>query len=94
MKPYTIILALLCFYGTTLHGEDSDRFVSLFDGESMEGWVGNVDGYEAKDGVLTCLPGKGNGGKVFTEKEYGDFVLRFEFKLTPGANNGLALRCP
>ncbi len=33
---------------------------------------------------------------VFTElaTKYDDFILRFEFKLTPGANNGLALRCP
>ena len=69
-------------------------FVPLFDGKSMKGWVGNVGGYEAKDGVLTCLSGKGKGGKIFTEKEYGNFIIRFEFKLTPGANNGLALRCP
>ena len=74
-------------------GKDSG-FVPLFDGKSMKGWVGNVGGYEAKDGVLTCLSGKGKGGKVFTEKEYGNFIIRFEFKLTPGANNGLALRCP
>ena len=74
-------------------GKDSG-FVPLFDGKSMKGWVGNVGGYEAKDGVLTCLSGKGKGGKVFTENEYGNFIIRFEFKLTPGANNGLALRCP
>ena len=74
-------------------GKDSG-FVPLFDGKSMKGWVGNVGGYEAKDGVLTCLSGKGKGGKVFTQKEYGNFIIRFEFKLTPGANNGLALRCP
>ena len=74
-------------------GKDSG-FVPLFDGKSMKGWVGNVGGYEAKDGVLTCLSGKGKGGKIFTEKEYGNFIIRFEFKLTPGANNGLALRCP
>ena len=74
-------------------GKDSG-FVPLFDGKSMKGWVGNVGGYEAKDGVLTCLPGKGKGGKIFTEKEYDNFIIRFEFKLTPGANNGLALRCP
>jgi hypothetical protein len=43
---------------------------------------------------MTCLTGKGKGGKVFAEKEYGNFILRFEFKLTPGANNGLALRWP
>ena len=27
-------------------------------------------------------------------EEYSDFVLRFEFKLTPGANNGLGIRTP
>lgn len=69
-------------------------FVPLFDGKSMDGWVGDVAGYEAKDGVLTCLKGKGKGGTIFTEKEYGNFVIRFEFKLTSGSNNGLALRCP
>ena len=75
-------------------GNDESDFVSVFDGKSMTGWVGNVDGYEAKEGILSCLPGKGNGGNVFHEKEYDNFVLRFEFKLTPGANNGLGLRCP
>ena len=34
------------------------------------------------------------GGNLFTEREYGDFVLQFEFKLTPGANNGLGIRTP
>src|SRR5699024_10028711 len=28
------------------------------------------------------------------EKEYDNFVLRFEFKLTPGANNGIGIRAP
>ena len=75
-------------------GNDESDFVSIFDGKSMTGWGGNVDGYEAKEGILSCLPGKGKGGNVFHEKEYDNFVLRFEFKLTPGANNGLGLRCP
>ncbi len=71
-----------------------EGYIPLFNGNSMEGWVGDVKGYEARDGVLTCLPGKGNGGKVFTEKEYGNFILRFEFQLSLGANNGLAIRRP
>jgi hypothetical protein len=35
-----------------------------------------------------------SGGNLFTEKEYSDFIFRFEFKLTPGANNGLGIRTP
>jgi hypothetical protein len=31
---------------------------------------------------------------LFSKKEYDNFILRFEFKLTPGANNGLAVRAP
>jgi hypothetical protein len=83
-------VATLTSYGA----DDEEGFVSIFDGESMKGWTGSVAGYEAKDGVLTCLTGKGKGGKIFTEKDYSDFILRFEFKLTPGSNNGLALRWP
>ncbi len=72
-----------------------DGFVDLFDGRSLKGWkhVGKKGkGYDVKDGVLFC--GKGSGGKLITEKEYSDFVLRFEFKLAPGANNGLGIRAP
>jgi len=42
--------------------------------------------------VIFCA--KGGGGNLLTEKEYADFVLRFEFKLEPGANNGLGIRAP
>jgi hypothetical protein len=34
------------------------------------------------------------GGNLYTAREYGDFIMRFEFKLTPGANNGLGIRTP
>ena len=94
--PFLTLLTLAVF-GVTTHADESQKdrdFVSLFDGKTMTGWVGSVTGYEAKDGILSCLPGKDKGGNIFTEKEYGNFLLRFEFKLTPGANNGLALRCP
>ena len=50
------------------------------------------EGYSVKDGAIICA--KGGGGNLFTEKEYADFVLRFEFKLEPGANNGLGIRAP
>jgi hypothetical protein len=31
---------------------------------------------------------------LYTKEEYGDFVVRLEFKLPPGGNNGLAIRYP
>ena len=34
------------------------------------------------------------GGNLYTVDEYADFIYRFEFKLTPGANNGVGIRTP
>jgi hypothetical protein len=71
-------------------------FTSLFDGKTLSGWTlvgGRGEGYGVKDGVLFCA--KGGGGKLLTDKEYSDFVLRFEFKMPPeGSNNGLGIRAP
>ena len=46
-----------------------------------------------KDEAIVCLK-DGKGGNLYTEKEYANFVFRFEFKLTPGANNGIGIRAP
>jgi len=69
---------------------DAEGFVPLFNGKDLTGWTGDTKGYVVEEGVLVCKP----GGNLYTAKEYGDFVFRFEFKLTPGANNGLAVRAP
>ena len=71
---------------------DEDGFLSLFNGKDLGGWIGATDQYRVEDGAIV-LP-KGRGGKLLTQKQYGNFVLKFDFKLTPGANNGLAIRAP
>jgi hypothetical protein len=70
--------------------EAKDGFVSLFDGKTLKGWQGDVKGYTLKDGAMTCEP----GGSLYTDKEYANFVLRFEFKLPPAGNNGVSIRSP
>ncbi len=70
--------------------KNADGFESAFNGKDFFGWKGPVQNYEINDGVLKCLPGK--GGTIFTENIYSDFSVRFEFKLPPGGNNGLAIR--
>jgi len=74
--------------------QGEEGFVGLFDGKTLEGWMGATKGYAVEDGAIVCLTGKGGGGNLFTAKEYSNFVLRFEFQLTAGANNGLAIRTP
>lgn len=74
--------------------EIDEGFVSLFNGKNLEGWQGNLTDYYAENGELVVNPKKGGHGNLFTEKEYSDFNYRFEFKLTPGANNGLGIRAP
>jgi len=69
-------------------------FVSLFDGQTLTGWIGNKSSYLVKDGMIVIESKGGGGGNLYTEKEYENFVLRFEFQLTPGANNGLGIHAP
>ena len=71
---------------------EDEGFVSLFDGESLRGWIGAVDSHLVVDGAIRCKTGA--AGNLLSEREYADFVLRFEFRLTAGANNGLGIRCP
>src|SRR6476620_5313065 len=73
--------------------ENEEGFKSIFDGKTLEGWQGGKGAYEVQDGAIVCLK-EGKGGNLYTEKEYANFVLRFEFKLTPGANNGIGIRAP
>jgi len=73
--------------------EADEGFAPLFNGRDLAGWTGGGGGYAVEDGKIVVHPERG-GGNLFTEKEYADFVLRFEFKLWPAANNGLGIRAP
>jgi HEAT repeat protein len=74
--------------------EKAEGFVSLFNGRNLDGWQGNKTDYYAENGELVVNPKRGGHGNLYTEKEYSDFIFRFEFQLTPGANNGLGVRAP
>lgn len=75
-----------------LRGTDDAKFKRIFNGKDFTGWAGPVDQYEVKDGTIVCKPEQ--GGTIFTQEEFTDFIVRLEFKLPPGGNNGLAIRYP
>ena len=80
---------------TAPKSEPQSEFTSLFNGENLDGWVGNTQSYRAENGMIVINPEEGKGGgNLYTEKEYDNFHLRFEFQLTPGANNGLGIHAP
>jgi hypothetical protein len=77
-------------------------FTRLFNGKDLTGWVygqrasgaenKSGKGYQIENGVLFST--KEDGGNLYTEKEYSDFVFRFDFRLTKNANNGIGIRAP
>lgn len=82
---------------TTASKKSHSGFVSLFDGKTLNGWKeikkGNASAdYFVENGVLVCP--ENSADDLFTEKDYSDFVLQLDFKLTAGANNGVGIRAP
>jgi HEAT repeat protein len=80
-------------YGLT-DEERAQGFASLFNGRDLDGWIGNKEGYAVEGGVIVYSPASGNRGNLYTQREYADFQFRFDFQLTPGANNGIGIRAP
>lgn len=78
--------------------ETKEGFVNLLASADLTGlWQGATKGYVVKDDPaegrrLVCE--KGGGGNLVTKKDYANFIFRFDFKLTPGANNGVGIRMP
>ena len=75
--------------------EPEEGFVPLFDGRTLNGWIlvhGKGRGYIVEDGAIVC-PEDG-GGNLFTEKENANFILRLEWRLWEGGNNGIGIRAP
>jgi hypothetical protein len=74
--------------------EEKEGFKILFDGTHLEEWTGNKRDYSVESGNIVLHPSEGSGGNLYTKNQYDNFVYRFEFMLTPGANNGLGIRTP
>ena len=72
-----------------LRGEEfGTAFEPIFNGRDLEGWFGDKNGKLVANGELIWS----DGGHIYTVREFADFVFRFEFVMTAGGNNGLAIR--
>jgi len=96
-RYYFLIMVLAIFVSScgSHQMKEGTGFKELFNGKNLDGWVGNKESYKAIDGMIVVDPnGGGSGGNLFTVAQYSDFILKFEFQLTPGGNNGLGIHAP
>jgi hypothetical protein len=72
----------------------TDKGVGMFNGENLEGWkIHGTEKWYVENGDLVCESGHDQQyGYLSTEKEYKDFILRFEFKQEANGNSGVFFR--
>ena len=83
----------------TVDAPQQEEWVALFDGETMNGWhqyngEGVGEEWTVENGVMTFEPKEnrqwGDGGKnIVTDKEYTNFVLSIEWKVSEAGNSGI-----
>ncbi len=75
---------------------DDAEFTALFDGSTLDGWEGDQQYWRVDDGVLVGqttaeVTTKKNTFLVYNKKEFGDFELRFSYRVN-GGNSGVQYR--
>ncbi len=91
-----ILAAGLCLGGCQMEGGGGERWVSLFDGKTFNGWK-QLQGdakYAVRDGAIIGIVTEGVPANSFmvTEELFGDFVFECEFKADAGINSGIQFR--
>ena len=97
-----LVTGCLLWSGTTglsqnmlTDNEKQQGFELIFDGNSLEGWRGyqkeKVPGkWEVDDQAIHFNPkGKGEGGTIIYDREFSDFHLKLEWKISEGGNSGI-----
>src|SRR5689334_5269174 len=71
--------------------------VSLFDGKSLKGWhsfnngSAEVKNWIIEDSSMVCLGAAkdAHGGDIVSDKEYENFELTWDWKVSKGSNSGM-----
>src|SRR3954452_7171674 len=94
MRSIMSLSVLLLISGFASAQTPPEGFKNLFNGKDLDGWkaTGTPKVWGAENGVLYVAGG--GGGWLMTEKEYGDFELRLEYKLPRMGNSGVGIRSP
>ena len=87
-----IVLTLLLFCAASLGAQNWEP---LFNGKNLKGWkkLNGKAEYKIVDGAIVGVSKMGTPNTFLaTTKNYGDFILEFDFKIDDGLNSGVQLR--
>lgn len=73
----------------------ADGWTALFNGKDLDGWVqrGGVAKYVVEDGAIVGTSTMNTPNSFLcTGRDYGDFILEYEFKVDPKLNSGVQIR--
>jgi len=74
---------------------EGPEWIRLFNGKDFDGWeiMGNPGGWQIlPGGVIRSEGGKGGNWLRYAGREFGDFILRAEWRVSKGGNSGLFIR--
>ena len=92
IRTKTLLLcASFIFFFNQTHAADIPKWVDLFNGKDLTGWIDvntSPETWSVKDGLLIC---KGKPiGVMRSEKQYENFLLHVEWRhMEPGGNSGI-----
>ena len=66
-----------------------------YNGKDLSGWhvqEGTIASWKANGEMISCIAPK--GGFLTLDKQYGDFEMRFEYRIPAGGNSGIGVHYP
>jgi hypothetical protein len=91
-----ILFILSCNNSISKMQSGKGKTISLFDGKSFSGWhgfnkTGEIKNWAIEDGAMVCLGAAKDaaGGDIVSDKQFENFELSWEWKMSKGGNSGL-----
>ena len=80
-------------HSRALQPPDRDGFLSLFNGDNLDGWtiMGDPAGWSVEAGIIRSEGLQGGDWLRFNEPQ-SDFVLKLDWKVSPNGNSGVYIR--
>jgi hypothetical protein len=93
MNKNLLLIFIAFLFCISCFSQDTGKYTSLFNGRDLTNWTPQKpESFEVMDGEMVTRS-YGAGNDIFTNKCYGNFILRLEFLLSEVGNSGVFIRC-